>query len=50
LTILERMEYTVDKMEETVQIVQNLLPEILLALKESNRKTRKVGIDAIKFF
>ena len=43
------MEYTSENMEEVVQIVQKLLPEILLALKETNRKTRKVAIDIIKF-
>jgi len=49
LTILSKMEYTSENMEEVVQIVQKLLPEILLALKETNRKTRKVAIDIIRF-
>ena len=49
LTILSKMEYTTENMDDVVQIVQKLLPEVLLALKETNRKTRKVAVDIIKF-
>jgi len=49
LTILEKMEYSVEGMEEIVQIVQKIMPEVLIVLKESNKKARKVAINIIKF-
>jgi len=47
--ILEKIEYTPDNIEEVLKMVQKMLPELLVALKEASQKARKSACEILKF-